>query len=79
MGFLFRGCESFEPRGLPRFCVGADDWLAANVCGSPILASRVSRREVRRTFGTYIFAGVFAARICDLVTRTRSVKASSML
>ena len=29
--FLFQGCESFEPKGLPRFRVGADDWLAANV------------------------------------------------
>ena len=29
--FLFQGCESFEPRGLPGFRVGADDWLAANV------------------------------------------------
>ncbi|TQD90733.1 hypothetical protein C1H46_023736 [Malus baccata] len=29
--FLFWGCESFEPKGLPRFRVGVGDWLAANV------------------------------------------------
>ena len=76
---LLGGGESFEPRGLPRLCVGADDWLATHVCGSLKLASRASRREVRRTFGTSIFAGAFAARICDPAIRARSVKASDML
>ena len=79
VGFLFQGCGSFEPRGLPRLCVGADDWLAANVCGSAKVASRASTREVYRTFGTFNFAGVFATRIWDLVTRARSVKSFGML
>ena len=79
MVFRFWGCESFELRGLPRFCIEADDWLAANVHRSPELASQTSRREVHRTFGTSIFAGVFAVGICDLITRARSVKASGML
>ena len=60
-------------------CHGSDDWLATNVHGSPILAFRASMRELRHTFGTFIFASVFATRICDFVTRARLVKAYGML
>ena len=36
--FLFGGCESFEPGGMPRFRLGADDWLVVNVLGCGVVA-----------------------------------------
>ncbi|KAM2067737.1 hypothetical protein ACFX1T_044041 [Malus domestica] len=84
--FLFRGCEFFEPRGLSRFRVGANGWLAANipcrvegVASPPLGKVRPSQAGYGRTRGTSIFAGAFAAGICDLVTFARSLKASGML
>ena len=84
--FLFRGCKSFEPGGLSCSRVGADDWLAASIpshVGGPTnphsKMARPSGVMVRRTLGMSIFACAFAANICDLVTFSRSVKASGML
>ena len=60
--FLFRGTESLEPRGRPRFWRAFDDSFAAVFTACPA--------------GTSIRAGTFAAAICDLVTLAASVNAS---
>ena len=68
-----RGCESFKPRSLLGFFIGADDWLAANVRGSPKLASHGppgGKSVVHLAHPS--LSGTFAAVIYDLATCARS-------
>ena len=61
--FLFRGAESFELGGLPRFRRAPDDSFDVTLfCQT----------------GTSTLAGAFAAGICDFVTFIASLNASGI-